>query len=210
MLACSCEAWRVPAASAHATVRRSQRTPPLTPRRSALLMSEDDTDMAEAAQPSTVRCFLAHHVTRHATPHEYATPPRTAPCTVPRTMPCTMPRTTHRAPHATHHAPRTTCHAPGAQGRTGRYADGLPRLSGREHHLRVDRSLPDRRRRVLRAGGARQVRRQEPLHALGVWLLVVVSDVHGRDVQGRAWRAILPAYPKCRPDMSNERQQTDD
>ena len=106
VLACSCEAWRVPAASAHATARRSQRTPPLTPRRSALLMSEDDTDMAEAAQPSTVRCFLAHHVTRHATPHEYATPPRTAPCTVPRTMPCTMPRTTHRAPHATHQAPK--------------------------------------------------------------------------------------------------------
>ena len=172
VLACSCEAWRVPAASAHATARRNQRTPALTPRRSALLMSEDSADdpVEAAPPPSAVRLFLARHATRYATPratpHHMSMPRYHAPCLAPRTA--ALPH--HRA------------NTPGAQGTvgTGRYADRLPRLSGCEHHVRVDRGLPDRRRRLLRAGGARQVCRQEPFHAVGVRLLVVVSDVHRR------------------------------
>ena len=114
VLACSCEAWRVPAASAHATARRSQRTPMgPTPRRSALRMADDGADPDEARireleGGSKVRLVLAHHATRHAM--------RQAPrhTTVPQYHALrTTPRATH---HATRHAPR---HAPRHQAPKG-------------------------------------------------------------------------------------------
>ena len=78
VLACSCEAWRAPAASAHATARPSPRSPPLTPRRSALVMSEDGPDVAEAKAeaeaaappPSTVRFLVSRDATRWHASHD--------------------------------------------------------------------------------------------------------------------------------------------
>ena len=71
VLACACEAWRAPAASAHATARPSPRSPPLTPRRSALVMSEDGPEVAEVEAeaeaavppPSTVRFLVVRDAT---------------------------------------------------------------------------------------------------------------------------------------------------
>ena len=82
VLACSCEAWRAPVASAHATARPSPRSPPLTHRRSALVMSEDGPDVAEAEAaappPSTVRFLVSRDATRwhasHATPRQSTRP----------------------------------------------------------------------------------------------------------------------------------------
>jgi hypothetical protein len=106
VLACSCEAWRVPAASAHATARRNQRTPALTPRRSALLMSEDGADdpVEAAPPPSAVRLFLARHATRYATsratPHHMSMSRYHAPCLAPCHAPPRYHTTvlTHQAP----------------------------------------------------------------------------------------------------------------